>query len=140
MAFRRPLYVTASNDLQEMDDTMINALRQWTLQSHAGSGLVGTTLSIQASGGNLGTLTDNRLIAGVALTRVDRFPTSGETSDAANIGITYSRLNESNQIYSAVSDGGKKNLVYYDGNNVIAMTNTDMYDTIYSPAIDTLGI
>ena len=60
MAFRRPLYFDASNDLREMDDTMIDGIRQWTLQSHAGSGLVGTTLSIQASGGNLGTLTDNR--------------------------------------------------------------------------------
>ena len=137
MAFRRPLYVTASNDLQEMDDTMINALRQWTLQSHAGSGLVGTTINVTASGGNLGTLTDNRLIAGVALQRADRFPTSGETSDAANIGISYSRINQNTAIYSETSDGGKKNLVYYDGNDIVAMTNTDMYDTIYSPAIDT---
>ena len=137
MAFRRPLYFDASNDLREMDDTMIDGIRQWTLQSHAGSGLVGTTISFTASGGNLGTLTDNRLIAGVALTRVDRFPTSGETGDAANISINYSRMNQNTGIYSAVSDGGKKNFVYYDGNDIVAMTNTDMYDTIYSPAIDT---
>ena len=137
MAFRRPLYFDASNDLREMDDTMIDGIRQWTLQSHAGSGLVGTTISFTASGGNLGTMTDNRLIAGVALTRVDRFPTSGETGDAANISINYSRMNQNTGIYSAVSDGGKKNFVYYDGNDIVAMTNTDMYDTIYSPAIDT---
>ena len=116
---------------------MINALRQWTLQSHAGSGLVGTTINVTASGGNLGTLTDNRLIAGVALQRADRFPTSAETGDAANIGISYSRINQNTAIYSETSDGGKKNLVYYDGNDIVAMTNTDMYDTIYSPAIDT---
>ena len=137
MAFRRPLYFDASNDLREMDDTMIDGIRQWTLQSHAGSGLVGTTISFTTSGGNLGTMTDNRLIAGVALTRVDRFPTSGETGDAANISINYSRMNQNTGIYSAVSDGGKKNFVYYDGNDIVAMTNTDMYDTIYSPAIDT---
>lgn len=137
MAFRRPLYVDGSNDLREMDDTMIDGIRQWTLQSHAGSGLVGTTISFTASGGNLGTLTDNRLIAGVALQRVDRFPTQSETGDAANISINYSRMNQNTGIYSAVSDGGKKNFVYYDGNDVVAMTNTDMYDTIYSPAIDT---
>ena len=137
MAFRRPLYFDASNDLREMDDTMIDGIRQWTLQSHAGSGLVGTTISFTVSGGNLGTLTDNRLIAGIALTRVDRFPTSGETGDAANISINYSRMNQNTGIYSAVSDGGKKNFVYYDGNDIVAMTNTDMYDTIYSPAIDT---
>ena len=137
MAFRRPLYFDASNDLREMDDTMIDGIRQWTLQSHAGSGLVGTTISFTASGGNLGTMTDNRLIAGVALTRVDRFPTSGETGDAANISINYSRMNQNTGIYSAVSDSGKKNFVYYDGNDIVAMTNTDMYDTIYSPAIDT---
>ena len=46
-------------------------------------------------------------------------------------------MNQNTGIYSAVSDGGKKNLVYYDGNDIVAMTNTDMYDTIYSPAIDT---
>ena len=137
MAFRRPLYVTASNDLQEMDDTMINALRQWTLQAHAGSGLVGTTITLTSSGGNLGTLTDKRRIAGGALTRVDRFPTQGETPNASTIDITYARMNQNTGLYSEVSDGGKKNLVYYDGNDIVAMTNTDMYDTIYSPAIDT---
>jgi len=137
MAFRRPLYVTASNDLQEMDDTMINALRQWTLQAHAGSGLVGTTITLTSSGGNLGTLTDKRRIAGGALTRVDRFPTQGETPNASTIDITYARMNQNTGLYSEVSDGGKKNLVYYDGNDIVAMTNTDMYDTIYSSAIDT---
>ena len=137
MAFRRPLYVDGSNDLREMDDTMIGALRQWTLRQHAGFGLVGTTISFTASGGNLGTMTDNRLIAGGALQRVDRFPTQSETADASSININYSRMNQNTAIYSETSDGGKKNFVYYDGNDVVAMTNTDMYDTIYSPAIDT---
>ena len=125
---------------------MIDGVRQWAIQSHAASGAdnassaqaVGTSISFTASGGNLGTMTDNRLIAGVALTRVDRFPTSGETGDAANISINYSRMNQTTNYNTLISDGGKKNFVYYDGNDVVAMTNTDMYDTIYSPAIDTL--
>ena len=49
MAFRRPLYFDASNDLREMDDTMIDGIRQWTLQSHAGSGLVGTTITFTSA-------------------------------------------------------------------------------------------
>jgi len=147
MAFRRPLYVeSGSNDLREMTDTMIDGVRQWAIQTHAGSGAdyatsattVGSSITFTASGGNLGTMTDNRLIAGVALTRVDRFPTSGETGDAANISINYSRMNQTTNYNTLNSDSGKKNFVYYDGNDVVAMTNTDMYDTIYSQAIDTL--
>ena len=138
MAFRRPLYVDGSNDLREMDDTMIGALRQWTLRQHAGFGLVGTTISFTTSGGNLGTMTDNRLIAGGALTRVDRFPTSGETGDAANISIAYNRFLETSGLGSVQTDSGVSNFCYYDGNDVVAMTNTDMFDTIFSPAIDML--
>jgi len=135
MAVRTPLFINGG-DLQEMTTAQINVLKDAAVFWHASS--VGTVLQVVASGGNLGTINDNRLIAGVALTRVDRFPTSGETGDAANIAIAYNRFSETSGLGSVQTDSGVSNFCYYDGNDVVAMTNTDMFDTIFSPAIDML--
>ena len=135
MAVRTPLFINGG-DLQEMTTAQINVLKDAAVFWHASS--VGTVLQVVASGGNLGTINDNRLIAGIALTRVDRFPTSGETSDAANIAIAYNRFSETSGLGSVQTDSGVSNFCYYDGNDVVAMTNTDMFDTIFSPAIDML--
>tara|TARA_B100000927_G_scaffold243198_2_gene205135 strand:- start:280 stop:1188 length:909 start_codon:yes stop_codon:yes gene_type:complete len=135
MAVRTPLFINGG-DLQEMTTAQINVLKDAAVFWHASS--VGTVLQVVASGGNLGTINDNRLIAGIALTRVDRFPTSGETGDAANISIAYNRFSETSGLGSVQTDSGVSNFCYYDGNDVRAMTNTDMFDTIFSPAIDML--
>lgn len=134
MAVRTPLYINSDGDLQEMTTSMINVLKDAAVFWHASS--VGTVVGVVASGGNMQALLDKRKIAGIALQRVDRFPTSGETGDAADIVITYQRMNVTSNLGSVQTDSGVSNFCYYDGSDVVAMTNTDMYDTIFSPAID----
>tara|TARA_B100000073_G_scaffold162083_1_gene134007 strand:+ start:442 stop:1353 length:912 start_codon:yes stop_codon:yes gene_type:complete len=136
MTVRTPLYINSDGDLQEMTTSMINVLKDAAVFHHATS--VGTSLAVVGSGGNLGTINDNRLIAGNAITRADRFATQAETGDASNISIAYNRFSETSGLGSVQTDSGVSNFCYYDGNDVVAMTNTDMFDTIFSPAIDML--
>ena len=138
MAVRTPLYINGG-DLQEMTTAQINVLKDAAIFWHAGN--VGTSLAVVSSGGNLTSITDNRLIAGAAMTHVSRYPTVADDSleQAYSIPITYQRVDQSAQQGTVQADTNNiANFCYYDGSDVVAMTNTDMYDTIFSPAIDML--
>lgn len=96
-------------------------------------------LSQVSSGGNLGTISDTRKSAGAYSTRVDRYPTEAETAEPGTVTVNYARISQSGETVSASVDTNNKAFpVYQTGNNIRAMSLTDMYDTFIYPAIDTL--
>ena len=78
--------------LREMNSSEIDALHIWIRYLYARSPSV--TLSYVGSGGNVSTMNDTRLQAGAYRTRVDRFPTEGETPEPSTVTVSYSRIQQ----------------------------------------------
>lgn len=78
--------------LREMNAAEMGALHAWVRYLYATNPSV--TLNYVGSGGNLGTMTDTRLQAGAYLTRVERFPTEGETAEPSTVSVNYSRIEQ----------------------------------------------
>ena len=136
MAFRRPLYYDGS-DLREMTDTHIGQIRSRCVNLYGADPSVDIT--VPSSGGDLGTINDTRKTAGASITRADRFATEGETAEPGTVTVGYSRLNQNvENLTEAADTNNRKNFLYQSGGNIYAMTNTDMYDTFYDSAINTL--
>ena len=96
-------------------------------------------LSRVSSGGNLGTISDTRKSAGAYLSFTTRFPTEAETAEPGTVTVNYARINQATENTSETADTNNKAFpVYLTGNNIRAMSLTDMYDTFIYPAIDTL--
>jgi hypothetical protein len=137
MASRRPLYVNADNDLQEMSDAQITAVQNRCRYLYGANPSV--TLSRVASGGDLGSISDTRKRAGAGITRVDRFATQAETGNVDTVTVNYSRVEQANTNTTASADTNSRAFpIYYNGTDIQAMTLTDMYDTFIEPAIDTI--
>ena len=62
MAVRRPLKINSDNNLEEMSDAEIDAIKARMISLWGSDPSV--TLSVVGSSGNLGDLTDQRLLAG----------------------------------------------------------------------------
>lgn len=77
--------------LREMTISEYKVLKNWIRMIWNENKTV--TLSVVASGGNLGGIDDTRLQAGAYLTRVDRFPTEAETSEPSVVPIAWDRIN-----------------------------------------------
>ena len=149
MAFRRPLKIDGT-DLKEMTDTEINNIRTQVQYQYGLN--PSTNIQIVSSGGNLGTLTDTRQIAGAHITRADRFATEAELQDPSTISVNYSKVDmqtsttyNSAANYSTVTinqpaDTNNKGFpIYYDGNDIVAMTYADFQDTFIKDAVTTLA-
>jgi len=136
MAVRTPLKLNGTN-LQEMSAGEITAIQTEAIRLYGLSPSV--TLSVVASGGNLGTINDTRLQAGTGSTSTTAFPSSAVTQDVSTVTVGYSKLNEAYDI-SEVSwtDATYSYPLYYDAGNLREMTATDFADTFIYPAIDTL--
>lgn len=136
MAFRRPLYYDAGN-LKEMTDAQINEIRSRCVYLYGQNPSVNITFV--SSGGNLGTINDTRKTAGAYNTFVDRFPAEGETDEPGTVTVGFSRLTQSAYTAAAATDtDNRRNFLYQSGGDIYCMTHTDMYDTFYDSAINTL--
>jgi len=137
MAVRRPLYID-DNNLREMSDSQISDLVNMTYYQYLEDPSV--ILSVVGSGGNLGNITDTRLIAGAFKTRRDRYPKESETQEPQVLNIAYQRVNQNFDAALEVED--TSNLAfpayYTTEGDIRAMSVQDVYDTIISPAVTDL--
>lgn len=138
MAVRRPLYWdTGSGSIKTMTSGEVNSIVSQVSYLYSASPAV--TLSVVASGGTLGTISDTRQSAGAYLTRVDRYPTEGETAEPGTVTTNYAKISQAVVSVSEPNSGAEGSYpVYYYNGGVRAMTDTDVYDTFISPAIDNL--
>lgn len=137
MAVRTPLKLDGSNNLIEMDATDIANIRAQCLYLYGSSPSV--TLSQVTSGGNLGTITDTRRIAGSFSSSTTGFVPETSTAEPGTVSVSYSRINSASAGTSEPSDTSNVAFpLYQSGGNLYAMSATDIYDTFIYTAIDTL--
>jgi hypothetical protein len=137
MAFRRPLY-NNGNQLQEMSDTMINEIRSQMFWKFIESPSV--SLSVVASGGNVGTISDTRLQAGSAITGYTTdYPTEAETAEPSVVTVNYDRID---QTVASVSTSDPSNIAYpifyTAAGHIQSMTYQDIIDTFASSVVSEL--
>jgi len=138
MAVRRPLILTGSNDLIEMTDAQINAVKDRCRYLYGANPSVTLTRK-STNDGNLTAMTDSRLQAGASTTNVSAFASQAATPDVSTVNVTYDYLNQSTVNTTASVDTNNIAFpIYYNGSNIQSMTLTDMYDTFIFPAIDTI--
>ena len=136
MAVRSPL-INDGNNLREatsaeIDDLKKEMIRQYSLD-------IPVTLTVVASGGNLGSLTDTRLQAGAHSTSTTAFPDETTTAEPSQVDVTYDKISQTIASVSTPTDTNNKRFpVYYDGTDVVSMTLQDMIDTFGEPVVDTL--
>jgi hypothetical protein len=137
MAVRIPLYNNAGN-LQEMSASMITDIKNvFKYQFQAGN-LV--ALSVVASGGNIGTITDSRLQAGAQSTSVSALPSEATTAEPSVVNVTYAKILQTVPATDTLTtDSGTLYPVYQDGSDIRAMTVTDMRDTFADPVVTELA-
>lgn len=138
MAVRQPMYWdTASGSMKQMTTAQVNQIVSQVSYQYSLNPSV--TLSVVSSGGSLGTISDTRTQAGSYSTRVDRFPTEGETAEPSTVTVNYSKINETVASVSSPAPASGKTLpMYWNGSGLQVMTETDFYNTFIEPAIDTL--
>lgn len=135
MAVRTPLYNNAGN-LQEMTSVQIDSILSQIVYQYSLSPSV--TLSVVASGGSLGTISDTRLQAGAVSTSTTAFPSEATTQEPQTVTTNFSKIDSATASVSPTADTGKTWPVYQSGGNIYAMTLTDVKDTFLHPAIDLL--
>lgn len=136
MTVRTPLKLNGT-DLQEMSTAEIDAIKAEAIRLYALNPSV--TLSVVASGGNLGTLNDTRLQAGAGTTDITNFDTELETPDVSTVTVGYSRINLAYDTSEASwTDATYSYPLYYDAGDLREMSAADFADTFIYPAIDSL--
>lgn len=133
MAVRRPLKISGS-DLKEMSDTDIENVQKQMISLWAADPTI--TLSVVGAGGNLGTITDERLLAGRIIAEGNPLGTNVTKNT-----ISYSRINQNiDSSEPAVVDiNNTAYPVYYtDSGHIQAMNDSDFQDTFVTPALTTL--
>ena len=146
MAAVRPLFYDGSG-LKQMSASQILAIQNRCVYMYGSD--PSATITVVNSGGNISpNMTDTRLQAGSHTSSYgDNDGNFNETEDYDNTagapttvtGRTYDRISQTNASLSAPTDTNNKLYpMYYDGNNIVAMSATDMFDTFITQAIDTL--
>ena len=136
MAVRKPLYVVSGN-LREMDTTMVDEIIARTVYQYSLNPSV--ALSVVASGGNIGSITDTRLQAGAYSSSTTAFPDEATTAEPSTVTVTYDKISSANATVSPTADTGKTWPVYYNASGQVqAMNLQDVKDTFLHPAIDLL--
>ena len=136
MAVRKPLYYD-TGELKEMTtvmvDTIINqCVYQYSLDP-------GVSLSIVASSGSVGSITDTRQQAGEVHTHNSSFPNEATTNEPTTVIITYDKIQQTVVGGSASTDSGWLWPAYKTSTNHIqAMNLQDVKDTFLHPAINLL--
>ena len=138
MAVRRPLILTGSNDLIEMTDAQINAVKDRCRYLYGANPSVTLTRK-STNDGNLTAMTDSRLQAGASTTDVTNFDTEAETPNVTTVEVTYDYLNQSTANTTASVDTNNIAFpIYYNGSSIQSMSLTDVYDTFIYDSIDTI--
>ncbi len=142
MAVRTPLKLNGSNNIEEMSSAEITQIKERCKYLYAGSPSV-TVSRVGAGTGNLTPRTDTAVQAGSIGQRADRYPTSGEVGGVSSYtNQTYDNLSSTVGGNSQDADTANiRNFCYLDGsNNIVAFSNTDMYDTFYDDVINDLVV
>ena len=135
MAVRKPLKLDGTN-LKEMSVSEIADIQTEVIRLYGENPSV--TLSVVASGGSLGTLSDTRLQAGAGTTDVTDFDTEVETPDVSTVTVNYSKINQTVASTSVWTNATYSYPLYYDGTNLREMTVQDFYDTFINDALPSL--
>jgi hypothetical protein len=136
MAVRAPLYYTGGN-LKEMTSAEVDQIISQAIYQYSQTPSV--ALSVIASGGNVGSITDTRQQAGAMLTHASSFPSEATTAEPTTVTITYDKINQTPTSGSTPTDSGKTWPVYKTaGGDIQSMTLQDVKDTFIHPAIDKL--
>ena len=137
MAVRTPLKLDGSNNLIEMSTTDINNIKSQVRYLYGTDPSV--DLSRVSSGGNLGSISDTRLVAGAYTTDVTNFHTEAETPNVIIGNIDIACIDQATEDTSETADSNSLAFpVFNNSGNIQSMTLDDMYDTFIYPAIDTL--
>jgi hypothetical protein len=136
MAIRAPLYYSGGN-LKEMTSAEVDQIISQAIYQYSQTPSV--VLSVIASGGNVGSITDTRQQAGAMSTHNSSFPNEATTEEPTTVTITYDKINQTPTSGSTPSDSGKTWPIYKNGTNDIqAMSLQDVKDTFIHPAINIL--
>ena len=137
MAVRRPLILDGSNNLKEMTDAQMNAVKDRVRYLYGENPSV--ILSRQNTGGNLGSISDTRKQAGASTTDVTNYDTAAETPNISTVTVEYScvQMGQANVDYPADTDNVAFP-IYQDSGDIKAMTRTDLEDTFIRPAFETI--
>ena len=148
MAIRKPLILDGSNNLIEMSEAQITAVKDRVRYLYGASRSV--TLSRVASGGNLGNIADTRKISGTASvgpgnqnTTDDgaaEYPQEASTAEPGTLTVNYARISQTKDNTTASVDTNNIAFPIYQNadHNIRSMSLTDVYDTFINPAIDTI--
>ena len=136
MAVRVPLK-NSSGNLQEMTTAEVNAIIDQFVYQYSLSPSV--ALTVVASGGSLGTITDTRKQAGAMITSTTAFPNEATTAEPSTVTINYAKLTSTGTSATPTADTGTTWPVYAaSSNHIRAMSLQDIKDTFLHPAIDLL--
>jgi hypothetical protein len=135
MAVRVPFYWNGT-ELQEMSSADIIEWQDRAIYEYSLS--TTSTLTVVASGGNLGTITDTRTAAGAFSTNVTTYPSEATTAEPTTVTVSYSKVQQTLTTGGSgqIVDNGTSYPLYNDGNNFRSMPLADMLDTFIYPAID----
>ena len=136
MAVRSPLKYDSGN-LVEMSSAEVTQIVQQIVYQYSLNPSV--ELSVVSSGGSLASIDDTRLQAGAMSTDASSFPNEATTAEPSVVTVSYQRVNQTATGGSPTSDTGTTFPIYYDGDNIAAMTLADIKDTFIHPAIDLLS-
>jgi len=91
MAVRTPLVDDSTNlreaTTAEIDQIKAEMIRQYSLN-------IPVTLTVVASGGTLGTISDTRLQAGAHSTSTTAFPTEATTAEPSTVTVNYDKISQ----------------------------------------------
>jgi hypothetical protein len=138
MAVRTPLVDDSTNlreaTTAEIDQIKAEMIRQYSLN-------IPVTLTVVASGGTLGTISDTRLQAGAYSTSTTAFPTEATTAEPSTVTVNYDKISQTiSSVSTPVDTNNKRFFAYYDDgtDTVQTMNLQDMIDTFGGPVVDTL--
>lgn len=136
MTVRTPVKIDGTSGLIEMSSADIDNIKLESTYQYALNPSV--VLAVVGSGGNLGSINDTRKQAGSGSTRVDRFPTEGETAEPTTVTIPYSKIQMGIQSVGAPSTPQGLPL-YRDGTSGLReMSTQDFFDTFIMPSIQAM--
>jgi hypothetical protein len=136
MAFRLPLYNDSGN-LKEMSTAQIDEIVGQIIYQYSLSPSV--LLNVVSSGGNLGTISDTRLQAGIVSTSTEGFADETISAEPTTVTVNFAKISQTKDTTPATTDSGKLFPVYYStAGNIHAMSTQDILDTFVHPAIISL--
>jgi len=138
MAVRTPLVDDSTNlreaTTAEIDQIKAEMIRQYSLN-------IPVTLTVVASGGTLGIISDTRLQAGAHSTSTTAFPTEATTAEPSTVTVNYDKISQTiSSVSTPVDTNNKRFFAYYDDptDTIQTMSLQDMIDTFGGPVVDTL--